>query len=55
MKKQFSIKPVNVAKVISKIAAKTETTVKLNFLAGPPCCSSFDLSEPQPKFTAVTL
>jgi len=56
MNKQFNIKPVNVAKVINKIAAKVETATQLNFLAGPECCSSWDLSEPtKSKFTAVTL
>ena len=56
MNKQFNIKPVNVAKVINKIAAKVETATQLNFLAGPECCSQWDLSEPtKPKFIAVTL
>ncbi len=55
MNKQFTIKSVNVAKFINKIAAKAETATQLNFLAGPECCSQWDLSEPtKPKFTAVT-
>lgn len=56
MKKQFNIKPVDIAKVINKIAAKAETATRLNFLDGPACCSSWDLSEPtKSSFTAVTL
>jgi len=55
MNKQFTIKPVNVAKVINKIAAKAETATKLNFLAGPECCSQWDLSEPKKvEFTLAT-
>ena len=45
MKKQFTIKPAQVVKAISKSVAKSESANLLKFLADtPPCCSEWDLS-----------
>ena len=46
MKKQFSIKPAQLVKVITKAAAKAESTSVLRLLSDdtPPCCSEWDLS-----------
>ncbi|WP_461071524.1 hypothetical protein [Spirosoma horti] len=45
MKNQFSIKPAQVVKAISKSVAKSESANVLKFLADGACCSSFDLSK----------
>ena len=45
MKKQFAIKPAQLVKAITQVAAKAESTNLLKLLAdGPVCCSEWDLS-----------